>query len=238
MSAFLRAIVVIPTYNEQENIELLLTAIFQLKIGLHVLVVDDRSADGTADVVIKLQKRYPDELHLLNRPQKEGIGPAYLAGFRWALTYDYDYICTMDADFSHQPTDLPLLLSICAKPSIDMVIGSRYITDGRVVNWPLPRILLSRLANWFARSITGMPIKDTTAGFVCYRKTLLKNILNIASVGYSFQVEIKFLAYEYGAGIAELPITFTNRIRGKSKMRLIMAGESIFQLIQMKWRSR
>ena len=237
MSAPLRAIVVIPTYNEQENIEPLLTAIFALKIGLHVLVVDDCSPDGTADVVIRLQQRYPYQLHLLSRPKKEGLGRAYLAGFDWALAYPYDYICSMDADFSHAPADLPRLLTMCATPTVDIVIGSRYISGGRVVNWPLPRILLSCMANWFARSIIGMSIKDTTAGFVCYRRAILKDILNVASVGYSFQVKIKFLAYQYGAKIVELPITFINRVRGKSKMGLIMAGESLFRLIQMKWRS-
>ncbi|CAH2560139.1 glycosyltransferase [Cardinium endosymbiont of Oedothorax gibbosus] len=286
MSGFLRAIVVIPTYNERENIESLLTAIFALKIGVHVLVVDDHSPDGTAGVVIRLQQRYPHQLHLLSRPQKEGLGQAYLAGFGWALMYDYDYICSMDADFSHAPLDLLQLLTRCATPTIDIVIGSRYITGGRVVNWPLSRILLSCMANWLARSITGMPIKDTTAGFVCYRRTILQHILNrslskaicdeqflgqeqssteaysdmfkkytqasttklplamefqknhnIVSVGYSFQVEIKFLAYQYGAKLVELPITFINRVRGKSKMGLIMAGESLFRLIQMKWRS-
>ncbi|TSJ81466.1 MAG: polyprenol monophosphomannose synthase [Candidatus Cardinium sp.] len=237
MSTPLRAIVVIPTYNEQENIELLLTAILGLNIGLHVLVVDDHSPDGTADIVIRLQPYYPGQLHLLNRLKKEGLGRAYLAGFSWALAYHYDYICSMDADFSHAPTDLPRLLAMCAGPTIDMVIGSRYITGGRVVNWPLPRILLSRIANWLARSITGMPIQDTTAGFVCYRRTILQHILNISSVGYSFQIEIKFLAYEYGAKIVELPITFINRVRGSSKMGLTMAAESIFRLIQMKWRS-
>ena len=233
----LRAIVVIPTYNEQENIELLLTAIFGLKIGLHVLVVDDHSPDGTADVVIRLQRYYPDQLHLLRRSQKEGLGRAYLAGFGWALAYNYDYICSMDADFSHAPTDLPRLLTMCAGPTVDIVIGSRYITGGRVVNWPLSRMLLSRIANWLARAITGMPIKDTTAGFVCYRRTILQHILNINSVGYSFQIEIKFLAYQHKAKIVELPITFINRVRGSSKMGLTMTGESIFRLIQMKWRS-
>jgi len=237
MATLLRAVVVIPTYNEQENIEALLAAIFGLNIGLHVLVVDDHSPDGTAEMVMRLQSYYPDVLHLLNRSEKEGLGRAYLAGFAWALTYPYDYICTMDGDFSHAPTDLPRLLTMCADPTIDMVIGSRYITGGRVINWPLMRRVLSHMANWFARSITGIPIKDTTAGFICYRRTLLKHILKIASVGYSFQVEIKFLAYQYGANMVELPITFINRVRGKSKMGLIMAGESFFRLIQMKWKS-
>lgn len=235
MSALLRAIVVIPTYNEKENIEPLLNAIFGLKIGLHVLVVDDHSPDGTADLVRKLQRYHPDQLHLLDRPQKEGLGRAYVAGFRWALAYDY--ICSMDGDFSHAPADLPRLLTMCATPTIDMVIGSRYITGGRVVHWPLARMLLSWTANWFARSLTGLPVKDATAGFVCYRRTILQNILHTTSVGYSFQVEIKFLAHQYGAKMVELPITFINRVRGKSKMGLRMAGESFFRLIQMTWRS-
>ncbi|WP_243018687.1 MULTISPECIES: polyprenol monophosphomannose synthase [Candidatus Cardinium] len=248
MTTLFRAIVVIPTYNEQANIERLLRAIFGLNIGLNVLVVDDHSPDGTGDVVIKLQKAYPGQLHLLSRPKKEGLGRAYLAGFGWALHYSYDYICSMDGDFSHAPADLPRLLTICTEPSVDMVIGSRYVRGGSVVNWPCTRILLSRMANWLARFITGLPIQDTTAGFVCYRSDLLKNILksplepasrkrSIASVGYSFQVEIKFLAHQYGAKIVEVPITFTNRVRGVSKMNLKIAGESFFWLIDMKWRS-
>ncbi|WP_342265630.1 polyprenol monophosphomannose synthase [Cardinium endosymbiont of Philonthus spinipes] len=255
MSAFSRAIVVIPTYNERDNIEPLLTAIFALKIGVAVLVVDDHSPDGTADVVIRLQQSYPQQLHLLSRPQKEGLGRAYLAGFGWALAYGYDYICSMDADFSHAPTDLPRLLAMCATPTVDIVIGSRYIPGGRVVNWPLSRILLSSLANWLARFITAMPIKDVTAGFVCYRRAILEDILHrplstpklplaiasqkrsIAAVGYSFQVEIKFLAHQYGAKLVELPITFVNRARGKSKMGLRMAAESFLWLMQMRWKS-
>lgn len=237
MTTLLRAIVVIPTYNEQANIELLLRAIFGLNIGLNVLVVDDHSPDGTGDVVIKLQKVYPGQLHLLSRPKKEGLGRAYLAGFGWALHYSYDYICSMDGDFSHAPADLPRLLTICTEPSVDMVIGSRYVSGGSVVNWPYTRILLSRMANWLARFITGLPIQDTTAGFVCYRYSLLKNILNIASVGYSFQIEIKFLAHQHGAKMVEVPITFTNRVRGVSKMNLKIAGESFLRLIDMKWRN-
>ncbi|WP_243517124.1 MULTISPECIES: polyprenol monophosphomannose synthase [unclassified Candidatus Cardinium] len=237
MTTLLRAIVVIPTYNEQANIELLLRAIFGLNIGLNVLVVDDHSPDGTGDVVIKLQKVYPGQLHLLSRPKKEGLGRAYLAGFGWALHYSYDYICSMDGDFSHAPADLPRLLTICTEPSVDMVIGSRYVSGGSVVNWPYTRILLSRMANWLSRFITGLPIQDTTAGFVCYRHSLLKNILNIASVGYSFQIEIKFLAHQHGAKMVEVPITFTNRVRGVSKMNLKIAGESFLRLIDMKWRN-
>ncbi|AXI24220.1 Dolichol-phosphate mannosyltransferase [Cardinium endosymbiont of Sogatella furcifera] len=260
MAVLLHSIVVIPTYNERENIVSLVTTIFGLNIGVDILVVDDGSPDGTANVVIKLQQCYPDQLHLLRRSRKEGLGRAYVAGFGWALAQGYDYICSMDADFSHAPVDLPRLLNACAEPTIDMVIGSRYIPGGHVVNWPRARRLLSYMANWLARSITGMPIKDTTAGFVCYRRTILTAILtlakpkptsttkvpaaltspletHIASVGYSFQVEIKFLAYQHGAKLVELPITFTNRVKGQSKMGLIMAGESFFRLIQMKWQS-
>ncbi|MCT4697112.1 MAG: polyprenol monophosphomannose synthase [Candidatus Cardinium sp.] len=260
MSVLLRSIVVIPTYNERENIASLVTTIFGLKIGIDILVVDDGSPDETANVVMRLQQRYTHQLHLLRRSGKEGLGRAYVAGFGWALAYGYDYICSMDADFSHAPADLPRLLNACATPTIDIVIGSRYIPGGHVVNWPPARRLLSYMANWLARSITGIPIKDATAGFVCYRRTILTAILTLAnpkptsttkvpaaltsrkeahitSVGYSFQVEIKFLAYQHGAKLIELPITFTNRVKGQSKMGLIMAGESFLRLIQMKWRS-
>lgn len=237
MATLLRAIVVIPTYNEEGNIEPLLRAIFGLKIELDVLVVDDNSPDGTADLVTALQKYYPRVLHLLRRPKKEGLGRAYLAGFSWALGYSYDYVCSMDGDFSHAPIDLPRLLNICAELNADMVIGSRYIAGGRVVDWPCSRVWLSRFANWFARFITHLPIQDTTAGFVCYRAVMLKNILHVASIGYSFQIEIKFCAHKNGAKIIEVPITFTNRIRGSSKMNLKIAGESFIRIFQMKWRS-
>ncbi|ROT47663.1 polyprenol monophosphomannose synthase [Candidatus Cardinium hertigii] len=239
MSNALHAIVVIPTYNERDNIKSLLSAIFDLKMGWHVLVVDDTSPDGTADVVKSLQLRYVNQLHLLSRPEKEGLGRAYLAGFTWTLAYDYDYICSMDADFSHAPADLFRLLTMCAKHNLDIIIGSRYIADGHVVNWPYDRILLSRLANWIARCITNLPVKDATAGFICYRRALLEDILlqRIASVGYSFQIEMKFWAHHQGAKLVELPITFTNRVRGISKMDLKIAGESFFRLFQMRWRS-
>ncbi|WP_339043752.1 polyprenol monophosphomannose synthase [Cardinium endosymbiont of Tipula unca] len=232
-------LVVIPTYNECDNITPLISAIFDLKMGLHLLIVDDNSPDGTARVVEGLQQYHSHQLHLLNRPQKEGLGKAYLAGFSWALLHNYAYICTMDADFSHAPSDLPRLLSTCAQNKIDVAIGSRYIPGGRVVHWPRTRLLLSHLANWIARCITGIPFRDTTAGFICYKRAILKNILldEIISVGYSFQVEIKFLAYQHGAKLVEIPVTFTNRTRGLSKMNLKIAGESFLQLLQMKWRN-
>lgn len=232
-------LIVIPTYNECDNIVPLISAILDLKIGLHILIVDDNSPDGTARFVKALQQNHSRQLHLLNRPKKEGLGRAYLAGFSWALLHDYQYICSMDADFSHAPSDLPILLKTCIQNEVDIAIGSRYILGGRVIHWPRTRILLSHVANWLARCITGIPVKDTTAGFVCYKRTVLNNILldEITSVGYSFQVEIKFLAYQSGAKLVEIPITFTNRTRGLSKMNLKIAGESFFQLFQMKWRS-
>ncbi|MDD9139378.1 MAG: polyprenol monophosphomannose synthase [Candidatus Cardinium sp.] len=228
-----------PTYNERENIEELLTAIFDLNKGIHVLVVDDNSPDGTAEVVIKLQQYHANALHLLKRSKKEGLGQAYLAGFSFALAAGYAYICSMDADWSHAPADLCKLLNLCAHEPIDMVIGSRYIAGGRIVNWPHSRICLSYMANWIARIITGIAIKDTTAGFICYRRELLAAILlvPIVSVGYSFQVEMKFLAHQKQANIVEWPITFTNRVKGQSKMNRTITWQSFLHLLQMKWNS-
>ncbi|MBX9890083.1 MAG: polyprenol monophosphomannose synthase [Amoebophilaceae bacterium] len=232
-------LVVIPTYNEIENIEPLLRAIFDLNIGLHVLVVDDHSPDGTAQRVVALQQQYKAQLHLLNRPRKEGIGNAYLAGFSWAFAYDYGYIFSFDGDFSHHPMDLLRLLAVAMAHQADLVIGSRYIHGGKVIGWTKGRILLSYLANLLARGITCMPIKDSTAGFVCYKCLLLKEIItkNVTSRGYSFQVEMKFLAYKKKATLIEIPITFKNRVYGLSKLNCAIAWESFVDLLRMKWHS-
>ena len=232
-------LVVIPTYNEIENIEPLLTAIFDLKAGLHVLVVDDHSPDGTAQRVAALQQRYPAQLYLLNRPRKEGLGRAYLAGFSWAFAYEYDYIFSFDADFSHDPLDLLRLLAVAITHQADLVIGSRYIHGGKIIGWPKGRIVLSYLANLLARGITGMPIKDSTAGFVCYKRLLLEEMVtkNVTSRGYSFQVKMKFLAYEKKATVIEIPITFKDRVYGLSKLNLAIAWESFVDLLRMKWHS-
>lgn len=233
-------LVIIPTYNECENIALLLPAILTLKIDLAILIIDDHSPDGTAHCVEKLQCHYSHRLYLLRRPRKEGLGQAYLAGFAWALSYHYDYICTMDADCSHAPTTLPHLISACKNNHTDIAIGSRYIAGGCIRDWPYSRVLLSRIANWIARSITGIAVQDVTAGFVCYKRSILEAILSkpIISNGYSFQVEMKFLAYLCGARLQELPIIFVNRIRGKSKMNLKIAASSFWHLLQMRWYNR
>ena len=230
------ALVIIPTYNEKENIALLIPAIFALSEGFHILVVDDASPDGTAQTVQALQKNYPQRLHLLSRPAKQGLGTAYVAGFKFALQQAYQYILTMDADFSHAPADLPKLYHACQHNAKDLVIGSRYISGVNIVNWPIHRVLLSYGANAVARCITGMPIRDLTAGFQCYHRTVLAtlDLDAIQSVGYSFQIEMKFLAWQYGFALQEIPIVFTNRTRGASKMSQSILLEAIWQILQLK----
>jgi len=233
----MKALVVIPTYNEQNNIEALLKAIFDLHIGLHVLVVDDDSPDGTAFCVKKLQKHHPRQLHLLNRMSKQGLGSAYIVGFSWALDHGYEYICSFDADFSHLPADLNRIFFICMEQQADLVIGSRYIPGSIILDWPKKRFLLSYCANFFVRSVTGMAIKDATSGFVCYRRELLQTILatHITSLGYGFPVEIKFLAHKRKAKWVEMPILFRNRLGGASKLNLLGIWESFLDLLKMRW---
>ena len=239
MSAPFRAIVVIPTYNECDNIESLISTIVDLKIGIEILVVDDNSPDGTAKIVARLQQYYAYPIHLLRQSKKQGLGRAYLAGFGWLLHYNYDYICTMDADFSHTPADLIHLLVSCSKKNIDITIGSRYIAGSDIINWPFSRMVISRLANWIARWMTGLSIQDITAGFICYRRSMLAHVLQIPihSIGYGFQVEMKFLAHQHGARLVEYPITFTNRTHGISKMKISATGGDFLRLLQMKWKS-
>ena len=230
------SLVIVPTYNEIENIELLLEAVFKLPEPFDVLVVDDNSPDGTADVVSGLIKTYPNRLFLEKRLKKTGLGSAYIHGFKWALTRNYDYIFEMDADFSHHPKDLVRLLNAALKEKLDMVIGSRYITGVNVVNWPMSRVLLSYGASKYVRFITGMPINDTTAGFVCYSRKLLQeiNLNSIKFVGYAFQIEMKFKAYLKKFAFKEIPVIFTDRTRGTSKMTKGIISEAVFGVIQMK----
>ena len=234
-----KALVVIPTYNEIENIELLLQSIFSLQREFDVLVVDDNSPDGTAAVVRKQMELYPERVFLIERKGKLGLGTAYIAGFKWALKRDYDFIFEMDADFSHNPKDLIRLQDSCVQEEYDVSIGSRYVKGVNVVNWPMGRILMSWLASKYVRFITGMNIHDTTAGFVCYRRAVLEkiNLDKIQFVGYAFQIEMKFKAYLCKFKITEIPVVFTDRTRGESKMSSGIIAEAIFGVISMKFKS-
>lgn len=228
-------LVIIPTYNEIENVALIIAAVQDLNKGYHVLIVDDNSPDGTADKVHELQQRYPDSLHLEIRTEKSGLGTAYIHGFKWALAKGYSFIFEMDADFSHTPSDLIRLHAACQNGA-DVAIGSRYCKGVNVVNWPLHRILLSYGASFYVRLITGMPVYDPTAGFMCYRASLLKqlNLDAVRFVGYAFQIEMKFRAYKKGAKIKEVSIVFTDRIRGVSKMSGAIVKEAILGVLKMR----
>lgn len=228
------SIVIIPTYNEKENIEAIIEAVFSLPQAFDILIVDDGSPDGTASIVKSIQQKYPDNLHMLHRSGKQGLGTAYIAGFEHALQKGYAYILEMDADFSHDPKDLVSLRKAC-EDGKDVAIGSRYATGVNVVNWPMGRVLLSYFASWYVRLITAMPIMDTTAGFVCYRKKVLETIPldQVKFVGYAFQIEMKFLAWKYGFILKEVPIIFTERTRGQSKMSAGIFKEAFFGVLQM-----
>ena len=233
------ALVVIPTYNEIENMELLLREIISLQQGFDVLVVDDNSPDGTSDVVEKLIEEYPNTLFLLKRTSKLGLGTAYIAGFKWALERPYDFIFEMDADFSHNPKDLIRLYNTCKDQNYDMAIGSRYVTGVNVVNWPMNRVLLSWGASKYVRWITGMKIDDTTAGFICYKRSVLQaiNLEAIKFVGYAFQIEMKFKTHLKKFKIIEVPVIFTDRTKGTSKMSKGIISEAIFGVLTMKLKS-
>ena len=233
----MKKLVIIPTYNEKENIGNIISAVFGLKEDFHVLIVDDSSPDGTAEIVKNLQKIYPHELHLSIRKVKDGLGQAYIHGFRWALQNNFDYIFEMDADFSRNPKDLNLLYEACLKN--DMSIGSRYSKGVNVVNWPMGRVLLSYFASKYVRFILGIPIHDTTAGFVCFSRKVLEEIgLNdIKLKGYGFQIEMKFRAFKKGFKIVEVPIIFTNRELGESKMNGGIIHEAVFGVLNLKWKS-
>lgn len=232
------ALVIIPTYNEIENISSIVEATLQLSEQFHLLVVDDNSPDSTGELVGKLIQTYPNRLHLLSRKSKSGLGTAYIAGFKWALERHYDYIFEMDADFSHDPNDLPKLYAAC-KDGADVSVGSRYVKGVNVVNWPMSRILLSYGASKYVRLITRMNICDTTAGFVCYRRKVLESIdlSKIKFIGYAFQIEMKFKAYKKGFKIVEVPVIFTDRTRGNSKMSGGIIYEAIFGVITLKLNS-
>jgi dolichol-phosphate mannosyltransferase len=232
------AIVIIPTYKERENIRAIIEAVFSLPQEFDVLIVDDNSPDGTAEIVEQMQGYYNDKrpkLHLYKRPGKQGLGTAYIAGFRWAIKNGYEYILEMDADFSHDPNDLVHLYHACKEKNMDLSIGSRYATGVNVVNWPMGRVLLSYFASTYVRLITSMPIADTTAGFVCYKREVLETIPldQIKFVGYAFQIEMKFLAWKYGFKLGEVPIIFTDRTRGESKMSAGIFKEAFFGVLQM-----
>jgi len=231
------SIVIIPTYNEIENIENIIKAVFALPKAFHVLVIDDGSPDGTANAVKSLQKEFPDSLHILERSGKLGLGTAYIVGFRWALTHDYDYIFEMDADFSHNPNDLLKLYDACLTDA-DVAIGSRYYSGVNVVNWPMGRVLMSYFASKYVKFITGMKINDTTAGFVCYRRKVLETIdlEDIHFKGYAFQIEMKYTAYSLGFNLKEVSIVFVNRVLGTSKMSSGIFGEAFFGVIGLRFR--
>jgi dolichol-phosphate mannosyltransferase len=230
-------IVIIPTYNEIENIETVIRAVFMLNTPFDVLIVDDNSPDGTAQKVQELQAEYSGRLNLEVRAGKNGLGTAYVHGFKWAIKRRYEYIFEMDADFSHNPNDLEKLYEACLKGA-DMSIGSRYVTGVNVVNWPLSRVLMSYYASSYVRFVTGMTIRDATAGFVCYKTKVLEsvNLDRIKFVGYAFQIEMKYRAYANGFNIVEVPIIFTDRTKGVSKMSSAIFKEAILGVIMLRWK--
>ena len=231
------SLVLIPTYNERENIAAIIDAVRALPRSFDILVIDDGSPDGTAAIVREKMNEYPGRIHLLEREGKQGLGTAYIAGFKWALEHEqYGYIFEMDADFSHNPADLMKLYDACANGGADMAIGSRYISGVNVVNWPMGRVLMSYYASAYVRVVTGMPVRDTTAGVVCYTRRVLQALPldNIRFKGYAFQIEMKFLTYKYGFKIVEVPIIFVNRVLGTSKMSSGIFGEAIFGVMRLR----
>ncbi len=229
-------LVIIPTYNEKENIENIINAVMNLPLEYHVLVIDDGSPDGTAAIVKEMQKQLPDKLFLVERKGKLGLGTAYIAGFKWAIEHKYDYIFEMDADFSHNPNDLLELYKACAEDGADLSIGSRYITGVNVVNWPMGRVLMSYCASMYVRTVLGVNIRDTTAGFVCYRRQVLETLEldKIRFKGYAFQIEMKFTAHKCGFKIKEVPIIFINRVLGTSKMSGGIFSEALWGVVRLK----
>jgi len=229
-------LVIIPTYNEKENISNMISAVMALPVATDLLIIDDNSPDGTANLVKEAQARYPERLHILERAGKLGLGTAYIKGFNWALEKGYHYICEMDADFSHNPADLVRLFDSCENQGNDLAVGSRYISGVNVVNWPMSRVLISYFASVYVRMITRMKVRDATAGFVCYRKEVLETIDldKIRFKGYAFQIEMKFTAWKYGFRIAEVPIIFTDRRAGTSKMSGKIVNEAVWGVIRLK----
>ena len=231
-------IVIIPTYNEKENIEKIIRAVMGLEKAFNILVIDDGSPDGTADIVKGLMAdEFKDRLFIIERSGKLGLGTAYIAGFKWALEHGYDYIFEMDADFSHDPNDLPRLYAACHDEGADVAIGSRYVSGVNVVNWPIGRVLMSYFASKYVRLVTGFSVHDTTAGFKCYKRRVLETIPldKIRFKGYAFQIEMKFTAYKIGFKIKEVPVIFVNRVLGTSKMSGGIFGEALFGVIRLRW---
>jgi dolichol-phosphate mannosyltransferase len=233
------ALVIIPTYNEKENIEEIIRKVFSLSVAFDMLIIDDGSPDGTAAIVKNLQDEFPGKLHLEERKGKLGLGTAYIHGFKYALKKGYSYICEMDADFSHDPADLVRLYKACAEKGYDLAIGSRYVNGVTVINWPIGRVLMSYYASAYVRLITGMPITDTTAGFKCYKRKVLEtiNLDKVNVVGYGFQIKMKFLTWKFGFKIMEVPIIFKDRTKGQSKMSGGIFKEAVFGVLNMKIKS-
>lgn len=231
-------LVLIPTYNERENIENIIRAVFSQASVFHILIIDDGSPDGTADIVKKMQDEFPNRLFLIERSGKQGLGTAYIAGFKWALERNYQYIFEMDADFSHNPSDLQKLYTACADEGADVSVGSRYCEGVNVVNWPMGRVLMSYFASIYVRIITGLKIYDTTAGFVCYRRKVLETIdlEKIKFKGYAFQVEMKYTAHILGFKIKEVSIIFVNRVLGESKMNTNIFAEGVWGVLMLRFR--
>ena len=232
------SLVIIPTYNEKENIEKIIRFVFSLPKVFHVLIIEDNSPDGTADIVKKLMIEFPESLFIEERKGKLGLGTAYIHGFKWALSRGYEYIFEMDADFSHNPADLLKMYDSCTSQGADLVVGSRYIRGVNVVNWPMGRVLMSYYASAYVRFITGMKVRDTTAGFVCYNRKVLEaiNLDRIRFIGYAFQIEMKYRAYAKKYTIVEVPIIFTDRVRGQSKMSNAIIKEAVFGVISLRIR--
>ncbi|MCG2650012.1 polyprenol monophosphomannose synthase [Alloprevotella tannerae] len=232
------SIVIIPTYNEKENIENIIRAVFALPKSFHILIIDDGSPDGTASIVRGLmQDEFTDRLFMVERQGKLGLGTAYICGFKWALEHGYDFVFEMDADFSHNPEDLPRLYHACADEGFDVAVGSRYVSGVNVVNWPMGRVLMSYYASRYVQFVTGIPVRDTTAGFKCYRRRVLETVdLDaIRFKGYAFQIEMKFTAYKLGFKIKEVPVIFVNRREGTSKMSGGIFGEALFGVMRLRW---
>jgi dolichol-phosphate mannosyltransferase len=233
-----KKIIIIPTYNEKENIENIIRAIFKLEGAYNILVIEDGSPDGTAEIVKKLQKEFPESLFMIERKGKLGLGTAYLTGFKWALEKGYDYIFEMDADFSHNPIDVPRLYEACAKDGADLAIGSRYCSGISVVNWPIGRVIMSYYASVYVRTVLGMKVFDTTAGFKCYSRKVLEtiNLDKVQMKGYGFQIEMKYSTYKLGFKIKEVPVIFIDRKEGTSKMSSGIFGEAFWGVLKLKFR--
>ncbi len=234
-----KSAVIIPMYNESENAAAIIDAVIALPTEFDILVIDDNSPDGTADIVKAKAKEYPGRVFIIERKGKLGLGTAYITGFKWCLEHGYEYICEMDADFSHNPNDLVKLQAAVASGQGDVAVGSRYVTGVNVVNWPMGRVLMSYYASKYVRLITRIPVYDTTAGFVCYRRKVLETIPldEVKFKGYAFQIEMKFTAVMYGFKVVEIPIIFVNRVLGESKMNSGIFGEAVFGVIRLKWNS-